>query len=72
MVGGGRPGRDRRGHSLRDIVVDAADREHWGRILAAIEAIDGVEVIDTTDRTFLLHVGRQDRTAQQASVEDAR
>jgi len=45
------------GHSLRDIVVDASGREHWDRILAAIDAIDGSEVIDTTDRTFLLHVG---------------
>jgi malate dehydrogenase (oxaloacetate-decarboxylating) len=44
-------------HSLRDIVVDASDRDHWERILAAIAAVDGAEVIDTTDRTFLLHVG---------------
>ena len=45
------------GHSLRDIVVDASDREHWDRIIAAIDATAGAQVIDTTDRTFLLHVG---------------
>ncbi len=45
------------GHSVRDIVIDAQDREHWNRILEAIGALGGVEVIDTTDRTFLLHVG---------------
>ena len=45
------------GHSVRDIVVDASGREHWERIIAAINAILGAEVIDTTDRTFLLHVG---------------
>jgi malate dehydrogenase (oxaloacetate-decarboxylating) len=44
-------------HSLRDIVVDATGREHWERILTAIADIDGAEVIDTTDRTFLLHIG---------------
>jgi malate dehydrogenase (oxaloacetate-decarboxylating) len=44
-------------HSVRDIVVDASGRDHWARILEAIDAIDGAEVIDTTDRTFLLHVG---------------
>jgi malate dehydrogenase (oxaloacetate-decarboxylating) len=44
-------------HSLRDIVVDASGPDHWEQILAAIDAIDGAEVIDTTDRTFLLHVG---------------
>jgi malate dehydrogenase (oxaloacetate-decarboxylating) len=44
-------------HSLRDIVVDASGQEHWERIVAAIGALPGVELIDTTDRTFLLHVG---------------
>ncbi|HLM85909.1 MAG TPA: NAD-dependent malic enzyme [Solirubrobacteraceae bacterium] len=44
-------------HSLRDIVVDASGKEHWERILDAIANIDGAKVIDTTDRTFLLHVG---------------
>jgi malate dehydrogenase (oxaloacetate-decarboxylating) len=43
--------------SVRDIVVDASNRAHWNRILEAIGALSGVEVIDTTDRTFLLHVG---------------
>ncbi len=43
--------------SLRDIVVDASGRDHWERIIAAIGALNGVEVVDTTDRTFLLHVG---------------
>jgi len=45
------------GHTLRDIVVDASNREHWNRILDSIGALAGAEVIDTTDRTFLLHVG---------------
>ncbi|HEY2283526.1 MAG TPA: hypothetical protein VGH60_08260 [Solirubrobacteraceae bacterium] len=45
------------GHSLRDIVVDAAGPEHWAQIVAAIEAIDGAHVIDQIDRTFQLHVG---------------
>jgi malate dehydrogenase (oxaloacetate-decarboxylating) len=44
-------------HSVRDIVVDAAGRDHWKQILAAIDAQAGAKVIDTTDRTFLLHVG---------------
>ena len=44
-------------HSVRDIVVDAAGQEHWEQILTAIGAVEGARVIDTTDRTFLLHVG---------------
>jgi malate dehydrogenase (oxaloacetate-decarboxylating) len=45
------------GHSVRDILVDAGSREHWNRILSALASLAGAEVIDTTDRTFLLHVG---------------
>ncbi len=45
------------GHSLRDIVVDASGRKHWDQVISAINALEGAEVIDTTDRTFLLHVG---------------
>jgi malate dehydrogenase (oxaloacetate-decarboxylating) len=42
---------------LRDITVDAADQSHWPGITGAIDALDGARVVDTTDRTFLLHVG---------------
>ncbi len=42
---------------LRDITVDAADSDHWEAILEAIESVDGARVVDTTDRTFLLHMG---------------
>jgi malate dehydrogenase (oxaloacetate-decarboxylating) len=42
---------------IRDITVDAAGQEHWAAIVAAIDAVQGARVIDTTDRTFLLHVG---------------
>jgi malate dehydrogenase (oxaloacetate-decarboxylating) len=45
------------GHSVRDIVVDASGKEHWEQILTAIGAVQGARVIDTIDRTFLLHVG---------------
>jgi malate dehydrogenase (oxaloacetate-decarboxylating) len=42
---------------LRDITVDAADQEQWDAITRALDQLDGVRVVDTTDRTFLLHVG---------------
>jgi malate dehydrogenase (oxaloacetate-decarboxylating) len=44
-------------HTVRDITVAAGDQDHWEQILAAVEAVEGATVIDTTDRTFLLHVG---------------
>ncbi|MGZ4267816.1 MAG: malic enzyme-like NAD(P)-binding protein [Solirubrobacteraceae bacterium] len=45
------------GQVLRDITVDASGPDQWSAITAALDAIDGVRVVDTTDRTFLLHVG---------------
>jgi malate dehydrogenase (oxaloacetate-decarboxylating) len=42
---------------LRDITVDASDSEHWDTIVGALAAIDGVSIVDTTDRTFMLHMG---------------
>jgi malate dehydrogenase (oxaloacetate-decarboxylating) len=42
---------------LRDITVDAAGPEQWEAITRALDELDGVRVVDTTDRTFLLHVG---------------
>ncbi len=43
--------------SVRDIVVDATGQDHWRQIVEAIGALPGAQVIDTTDRTFLMHVG---------------
>ncbi len=45
------------GHSVRDIVVDASGKAHWEQILDAIGSVAGARVIETIDRTFLLHVG---------------
>ncbi len=44
-------------HTLRDITVDAAGPDEWAAIVAAIEAVAGAHVVDTTDRTFLIHLG---------------
>jgi malate dehydrogenase (oxaloacetate-decarboxylating) len=44
-------------HTVRDITVDTAGEEHARRIGDAVAAVDGVRLIDATDRTFLMHVG---------------
>jgi len=45
------------GRTVRDITVHCADEAAWPAITAAIERHDGARVLDTTDRTFLLHLG---------------
>src|SRR5438045_3559497 len=42
---------------VRDITVDAAGPEQWGAITAALDELEDVSVVDTTDRTFLMHLG---------------
>jgi malate dehydrogenase (oxaloacetate-decarboxylating) len=44
-------------HTLRDITVDTGGPDHWPAIVEAIDAVPSARVVDTTDRTFLLHVG---------------
>jgi malate dehydrogenase (oxaloacetate-decarboxylating) len=44
-------------HTVRDFTIDTAGEEHAQRIAEAVDAVEGARVIDTSDRTFLLHVG---------------
>ena len=42
---------------IRDITVNASSEKHDKEIVAAANDIDGVEVINVSDRTFLMHLG---------------
>jgi malate dehydrogenase (oxaloacetate-decarboxylating) len=42
---------------MRDITVAASSSEHGQEIIAALRDIDGVEVINVSDRVFLMHLG---------------
>jgi malate dehydrogenase (oxaloacetate-decarboxylating) len=44
-------------HTIRDITVDTADASDWPRLTDAVNAVAGARVLDTTDRTFMLHMG---------------
>src|SRR3954453_16743951 len=46
-----------RHHKVRDVTALAADQEHLDRIVAAVRAIQGIEVEHVSDRTFLMHLG---------------
>ncbi len=42
---------------IRDVTVLADDEAHLDTIVAAVRAVDGVEVVNVSDRTFLAHLG---------------
>ncbi len=44
-------------HMIRDITVDTGDPEDWPRLTAAVDAVAGARVLDSTDRTLQMHVG---------------
>lgn len=44
-------------HLIRDITVAAGDDEHAESIAEAVGEVDGVTVINVSDRTFLRHIG---------------
>ena len=43
--------------TIRDITVATGAESDWPLLTAAVDAVDGAHVLDSTDRTFLLHVG---------------
>jgi malate dehydrogenase (oxaloacetate-decarboxylating) len=44
-------------HTIRDITVETGDAADWPRLRSAVDSVAGARVLDTTDRTFMLHVG---------------
>lgn len=46
-----------RDHLVRDITINTAGEDHVRRITDQLSAIDGVEVVELSDRTFTMHAG---------------
>jgi malate dehydrogenase (oxaloacetate-decarboxylating) len=42
---------------IRDITVNASSETHDQEIIRSLDNIDGVEVVNVSDRTFLMHLG---------------
>ena len=64
-----RIGRD---HKIRDVTVLAGDAAHLERIIAAVSAVDGIEVEHVSDRTFLMHLGGKLEVTPRHAAQDAR
>jgi malate dehydrogenase (oxaloacetate-decarboxylating) len=58
--------------TTRDITVNARDSEHGHGIVRVVESLDDVRVINTSDRTFLVHLGGkiEVRSKQQIRTRD--
>ena len=64
--------RSRRPHTIRDITVETGDAADWPRLTDAVNAVPGARVLDTTDRTFMLHMGGKIEVHNKHPAQDAR
>jgi malate dehydrogenase (oxaloacetate-decarboxylating) len=49
--------RQGKGYKVRDLNVDTTDPKHADDIVNAVKTLPGVEVVNVSDRTFLMHLG---------------
>ena len=57
------------GKKVRDVTVDAASADHIEQIVAAVEALPGIEVEHVSDRTFLMHLGGKIEMASKSPLK---
>lgn len=54
---------------IRDITVNAYSEKHDEEIVNAVSAIDGVEIINVSDKTFLIHLGGKIETVSKIPLK---
>jgi malate dehydrogenase (oxaloacetate-decarboxylating) len=58
-----------RGQMVRDLTINARNEEHGRAIVEHVRALPGVEVVNVSDRTFLLHLGGKIEVANRVPVK---
>lgn len=53
----------------RDVTVNATDVEHGRRVVEAVKKIEGVHIVNVSDRVFLLHLGGKIEVTAKAPVK---
>jgi malate dehydrogenase (oxaloacetate-decarboxylating) len=54
---------------IRDFTVNASSEKHDEEIVKSLQDIDGVEVLQTSDRTFLIHIGGKIETVSKIPLK---
>jgi malate dehydrogenase (oxaloacetate-decarboxylating) len=57
------------GVMTRDITINASSVAHGEQIVVAISGVDGVEVVQVSDRTFLMHLGGKIEVASKVPLK---
>ena len=54
---------------VRDLTVNASSEKHDQEIVEAVKHIDGVEIINVSDKTFLIHLGGKIETVSKIPLK---
>jgi malate dehydrogenase (oxaloacetate-decarboxylating) len=57
-------------HLDEDVVVNCSSEEHIAKVTAAVQDVDGVEVVEVLDRTFTMHEGGKIEVLARMPVAD--
>jgi malate dehydrogenase (oxaloacetate-decarboxylating) len=62
-----RPGKD---STVRDVTVNVFDQAHGQRVIEMVKQLKGVQLINVSDRTFLLHLGGKIETQPKMPIKN--
>lgn len=54
---------------IRDLTVNASSEKHDKEIVEAVKHIDGVEIVNVSDKTFLMHLGGKIETVSKIPLK---
>jgi malate dehydrogenase (oxaloacetate-decarboxylating) len=57
-------------HTIRDITVNVRDNKHSQLIGETINKVNGVKIINVSDRTFLMHIGGKIETKSKIPIKN--
>jgi malate dehydrogenase (oxaloacetate-decarboxylating) len=55
-------------HIIRDVTVNVRNEEHGQAVQKAIKALDNVDIVHVSDRTFLMHLGGKIRVTNKVPL----
>jgi len=55
--------------AVRDYTINAANADHGERIVSALQTVRGLEVVNVSDRTFLMHLGGKIEVSGRAPLK---
>ncbi len=59
-------------HSIREVTIEADDEAHTERVVAAVRAVEGAQVLDVVDRVFERHKGGKIHVTSRVALKSPR